>query len=48
MTTRSKVFKRCKICHKMKSLSDYNVDKAKPDNHEAICKVCQIKMNIKL
>lgn len=47
MAARSKVLKRCKICHKFKSLSDYEVNKGKPDHHEAICKSCNEKMKKK-
>ena len=38
--SRSKVINRCKMCHKMKSLSDYYVDKNQGDKHNAICKRC--------
>ena len=41
---RSKRLKRCKICHKFKSLSDYEVDKNTGDKHEPICKSCSMKM----
>lgn len=42
--SRSKVVKRCKMCHKMKSLTDYYVDKNEGDKRKPICKVCFDKM----
>lgn len=45
--SRSKVFKRCIVCNKMKSLSDYLVNKLNPDHHEIICKSCSEKMKKK-
>lgn len=47
MAARSKTLKRCKVCHKFKSLSDYEVNTKNPDHHEPICKSCSEKMNKK-
>lgn len=44
MCSRSKVFKRCKCCKKMKSLSDYYIDKGKNDKHSELCKKCEDKI----
>lgn len=44
MAVRSKVFKRCIMCHKLKSLSDYYVKKSSVDHHKDLCKSCDDKM----
>jgi len=39
--------KRCPMCGKEKSLSDYYHNSTKNDKHGGICKTCQLEVNKK-